>query len=205
MKQRNLSELFDSAWAYRIGQGLLYKSGAQNRYVSEFVRPQPGYRILDIGCGPAAILSLLPNVRYCGIDPNPAYIEEARNRYGSRGEFRCGYLRAGAEWHGEKFDLVMANGVLHHVSDSDAQALLATASGLLRPGGRFVSRDGCFAPGQSTIARFILQHDRGNFVRDQPGYERLLTAHFKLRRAELREDMLRIPYPLLLCEAVREP
>ncbi|MGZ3703277.1 MAG: class I SAM-dependent methyltransferase [Bdellovibrionota bacterium] len=190
--------MFDQPWVYRLGQKLLYRSGAQAAYVSEYIQPKAGLRVLDVGCGPGIFLDYLPGTQYSGIDPNPRYIEGARARFGEKGEFRCGLLRPGGDWNNEKFDVILANGVLHHISDTDARQLLALCSSMLKPGGRFVSRDGCFAPGQSWPARFFLERDRGGFVRDESGYQKLLQPHFKAIRAEIRDDLLRVPYPLYI-------
>ncbi|HEV8095171.1 MAG TPA: class I SAM-dependent methyltransferase, partial [Burkholderiales bacterium] len=61
---------------------------ARSAYTREYVRPVPGQRIVDIGCGPADIVSELPDgVEYVGIDMSPEYIEAARARFGDRATF----------------------------------------------------------------------------------------------------------------------
>jgi len=53
-------------------------------YISEYVRPVPGEKVLDIGCGPGDILENLPAVDYLGFDINPKYVEAAKKRFGHR-------------------------------------------------------------------------------------------------------------------------
>ena len=48
-----LHRVLNQAGVYAAVQSLLLRRGARMRYVREFVRPFPGCRILDIGCGPA--------------------------------------------------------------------------------------------------------------------------------------------------------
>jgi SAM-dependent methyltransferase len=56
-------------------------------YLSEYVRPVPGEKVLDIGCGPGEILEYLPAVDYVGFDINPKYVEAVQKRFGGRGRF----------------------------------------------------------------------------------------------------------------------
>ena len=96
------------------------------------------------------------------------------------------------------FDLVMAIGVIHHLNDAQAAKLFELARRVLRPGGRLVTFDGCYVPRQSRIARWMLAHDRGRFVRTQEEYLRLASAHFSKVESQIRHDLLRIPYTHLI-------
>ena len=78
----------------------------------------------------------------------------------------------------DKFDLVMAVGVLHHLNDNQSLALLKLAFNALKRGGRLITFDGCFVEGQSKISKFILSHDRGQFVRTQRKYTNLATYSY---------------------------
>src|SRR5262249_26517960 len=121
-------------------------------YVAEYVRPRPGDRIFDIGCGPGDVVAHLPDVEYVGIDYNPRYIRAARARFGRRGEFRCESAAEAVAREPGYFDIVMANAILHHLDDEEAGRMLALARDALRPDGRLVAFDGCFVPGQSPTA-----------------------------------------------------
>ena len=78
-----LHRVLNRAGVYGALQKLLLRSGSRERYVREFVRPFPGCRILDIGCGPGDILEYLPESvgAYAGFDMNPGYIEAAQQRW----------------------------------------------------------------------------------------------------------------------------
>jgi SAM-dependent methyltransferase len=139
--------------------------------VRNFVRPFPGMRILDLGCGTAAYLEALPaDISYVGYDMSPEYIAAARSRFGDRGVFHCGSLeRAEVEEHGA-FDLVMGTGVLHHLDDDAARRFMKVAAVAAKPGGRIYTVDPCYAPGQGPFARFLISRDRGQHVRSAEGY-----------------------------------
>ena len=77
-----------------------------------------------------------------------------------------------------QFDLVIAMSVLHHLSDAEADHLFGLAARALDDGGRMFSNDPCFVPGQSSIARAVIQRDRGRNVRSPEGYRALAEARF---------------------------
>ena len=66
-----------------------------------------------------------------------------------------------------------------------------------------MSLDGCFADGQSRFARWMLRRDRGQFVRELPGYLRLAEAVFPTVTPAVRHDLLRIPYTVAILECVK--
>jgi SAM-dependent methyltransferase len=182
---------------YRLFRELV--GGDYAAYVSEFVKPRPGDKVLDIGCGPGDMLAFLPNVDYLGLDISSDYIDAARTRYGSTGRFLCADVSAAAI--GDEvgtFDLVLATGVVHHLDDDQAAALFRLARAALRPGGRLITYDGCYTPEQSRLARWVLSKDRGQFVRERDEYVRLASAHFTKVDAHVRHDLLRIPYTHLI-------
>jgi len=182
--------------------------GAENIrsiYVRDFVRPREGDRILDIGCGPADILSHLPRVEYFGFDISPRYIESARNRFGDRGRFFCENVSAESlsREQAGSFDISLAMGVLHHLDDGEAVSLFETAKRALKPGGRLVTFDGCYVPGQARLARYLLSRDRGRFVRDRDAYVSLARRVFGEVRSTVRHDLLRIPYTHIILECAK--
>ena len=173
------------------------------RYVDEDIRARPGDRFLDLGCGPAYILDFLPSVEYYGIDINPTYIEAARRRYAARGSFYCQPVASTPLLGTEHiFDIVLASGLLHHLSDGEAGELFKLSFLALKPGGRLVTFDGCYVEGQGWLARYLLSRDRGAFVRDVGGYLGLARQVFAKVEFRLYNDLLRVPYThiVLSCE-----
>ncbi len=171
--------------------------------VHDYIRPRPGDRILDIGCGPGNMLPYLPECGYLGFDMNESYIATARERYGQRGEFRCERVSHHSVRQFGAFDIVLALGLTHHLDDAEAQDLFQLGYNALRPGGRMITNDGCYTANQSAVKKYLLSRDRGRYVRTQAEYERLARTSFQNVRANLREDVLRIPYTHLILECTR--
>lgn len=190
----------DLATVYRVIQRILGGEAVHRYFVDCHVRPHAGDRLLDIGCGPAQILERLPQVGYVGVDLNPRYIATAQARYGDRGTFVCQSVSQMAVEQPHSFDVVMAHGLIHHLDNSEAQQLFETAALALKPAGRFVTLDGCFVPGQSLVARWLLKNDRGQFVRTADDYLALANRVFSDVRPTIRHDLLRTPYTHLMLE-----
>lgn len=73
--------------------------------------------VLDVGCGPGHLIDFLHTHgiaprRYLGIDLVPPFVAQARQRYSSPYEFRVTNLVSDRFWPSERFDVVVALGVL---------------------------------------------------------------------------------------------
>ena len=184
---------------YSSFQSLMGAHKFRTNFVSQFVRPFPRMAILDIGCGPADILAYLPDVNYWGFDISEAYIERARNAFGTRGHFHCKQLQVDDLDGLQRFDVALAIGLLHHLDDQVALNVLQLAHQALKPRGRLLTVDPCLDPSQSPIARFLVRHDRGQNVRDKEGYEALALKVFKAPKAAVSHQAW-IPYTHCIME-----
>jgi SAM-dependent methyltransferase len=196
----DLRGLLARPWAYSLFRRLVGRDSTRRLYAREHLRARPGHRVLDLGCGTGDILEFLPPVRYEGYDISADYIDRARRRFGSRGEFHCRAVDESLEVPPGSFDLAIAHGVLHHLDDATARALFRVARRALKPGGRLVTIDGCFVEGQSALAHLILSLDRGRHVRRREAYEELARAEFERVESFVRHDLIRIPYTHLIME-----
>ncbi|HEX5269528.1 MAG TPA: class I SAM-dependent methyltransferase [Gemmataceae bacterium] len=173
----------------------------RGKVIRDHVRPQPGERVLDIGCGPGDVVRFLPDgVHYVGFDENPAYIRSAQKAFAGRAEFYCERVGAATLERLPEFDVVMALGILHHLGDEEALHLFRLAQAAVRPGGRVFTLDGCFVPEQSWMARWLLTKDRGKNVRTPEEYMRLARAVFPEVKPTVRFDLCRIPNTGLILE-----
>ena len=204
-RDAGLHRLLNRAGVYDALQGLLLRKDSRARYVREHVRPFPGCRVLDIGCGPGSILAHLPESigSYTGYDMNPGYIEAARSRWGNRGTFHCRRVEHGMLRAGEAFDIVLANGIVHHLGDAEARQLVDVAWRALRPGGCLVTYDNVYLENQHWFARWLIARDRGRAVRTREGYETLARGRFPKVESVILHDTLRVPYTILVMRCTR--
>jgi SAM-dependent methyltransferase len=180
------------------------KSGGNTVLVKEYIRPKPNEKLLDIGCGTGNILGYLPeNIEYTGFDANHQYIEAAQKRYGHRATFICERINTTNLGKYSQFDLVLVDGVLHHLDDMEALQLFKMAHVALKNGGRLITMDGVFVENQSPIAKWIISKDRGQNVRTQEGYLKLASQVFSNITTDIRHDLLRIPYTHFILECVK--
>jgi SAM-dependent methyltransferase len=186
---------------YELWSRLVGGERARRTLVSEHACPPPSAQILDIGCGPGELLRFLPvDVGYLGIDISAAYIESARARFGNRAEFQVADATT-LDPHERRFDLVLAFGVLHHLDDHEVGALLERTGRALAPGGRVLTVDPVYAPGQNRVAAAIIARDRGQHVRTVEGYKGIARETFATVDVIVRHDLLRIPYTHCIVES----
>jgi trans-aconitate 2-methyltransferase len=146
------------AWDPRLyddRHAFVWKHGAS---LVELLAPQPGERILDLGCGTGHLTARIADAgaEVVGIDASPAMIEEARRNFAGRPRLRFEVADArtfarAAELAAEigRFDAVFSNAVLHWVRPPEDAVRAIRAA--LRPGGRFVAEFG----GRGNCARVI--------------------------------------------------
>lgn len=164
---------------YEAFQRMMGATKGREWVVRDLIRPFPGMRILDLGCGTAEILAFLPaDVTYVGYDMSAEYIAAAEAKFGDRGTFHCRLLEQAEATTLEPFDLVMGVGVLHHLDDDTARQFMTLAKSALKPSGRVLTVDPCYAPGQHPVARFLISKDRGQNVRNEAGYRALTEGIF---------------------------
>ena len=179
--------------------------GARVKAINDYVTLRPDMRIIDIGCGPGHILRHLPdNINYVGFDIDQSYIDHAKKIFGNRGKFLCRYFDAAAAQELAGVDLVMMNGVLHHISDAELQTTLANIRDVLKDDGVLFTLDGCYREGQSRFAKWMLDNDRGEYVRTEDGYRTILSRTFGGVQMTIREDYARVPYTFVIGLAAKE-
>ena len=139
-----------------------------SRLINEFIKPSPSAKVLDLGCGPGTIRGHLPEkIDYVGLDFNVKYITRAQNKYRTCSRFYCVDVK---DLHkllrDEKFDIVIAIGLLHHLNNASAMDLIQTVYHILKEGKKILTFRYIFVPNQSKIAKFIISKDRAPNIRN---------------------------------------
>jgi trans-aconitate methyltransferase len=124
-----------TAWdteLYEAQHAFVWQLGAQ---LIEILAPEPGERILDVGCGTGQLTHEISErgAHVTGIDASPEMIGQARQNYP-----RLRFLlqdAAAMNFNGE-FDAVFSNAALHWILNADGAA--DSMARALRSGGRLV-------------------------------------------------------------------
>jgi len=132
-------------WAERAPAYLasaVHADGPSLPKVLALARPGPSDRCLDIGTGAGHTAARLAPLaaEVIALDPEPAMLASARERYGNLPNLR--FLQAPGHDTGladGSVDVVTARHTLHH--HRDLEATLREVARVLRPGGRFVLVD----------------------------------------------------------------
>jgi len=169
--------------------------------VLEWLAPQPGERILDLGCGDGQLTRRIAatGALMTAIDASPEMAAAARERGIAADHGSAETL----PYPDQAFDAVFSNAVLHWVRGQDE--MMQQVRRVLRTGGRFVAEmggHGNIAAIRIAFAAILTRHgfatlgDRGNYYPTPEAYARRLENHgFTVQR------MIHFPRPTMLGEA----
>jgi ubiquinone/menaquinone biosynthesis C-methylase UbiE len=141
--------------------------------------PQPGMRVLDIGCGNGSLLALYADAgcSVAGVDTSPSMLARARRRLGERADIREASATS-LPYADGSFDLVTASLMLHELTSADRAAAIAEMARVAAADGRLLITD--FATGPKVGLR-------GHATRWFAVLAERLARHFDRSQAFLAE------------------
>ena len=172
--------------------------------VVEWLNPQYGEYILDLGCGDGQLTRQLADsgAHVLGVDASPAMVVAARERGVEAEQAKAEML----PFRDATFDAVFSNAVLHWVRGQDA--MLEQVHRVLRPGGRFVAEMGGHGNVAAIHVAFAAILDRHGFGDRERGVNYYPTPESYSKRLERNgfavEQMALIPRPTNLPESGME-
>jgi len=134
------------------------------RGLLDLLAPQPGDRILDLGCGTGQLTSEIAamGAQVLGVDRSPEMIAEARSRFPALQFEVCEARQLPFR---NEFTAVFSNAVLHWIPQ--AEEVVAGIARALKPGGRFVAEFG----GKGNVKKIVaaLENALAEFGSSQDG------------------------------------
>ncbi len=180
---KSYARLMENALAYRVWQTPFAEKKLAPLYAHN--DPARSRRVLDVGCGPGTNTAHFASADYLGIDINPDYIESARRRHGR--EFVVADVTKYNVVPEQRFDLILANSLFHHIDSASTRRILAHLATLLSDDG-YVHIFDLVLPARASISRFLARADRGEYPRPLDEWHDLFTSAF--------EPVVFEPYPL---------
>lgn len=133
-------------------------------------------RVLDVGCGPGTNTPHFADADYLGIDFNAAYIDSARRRHGR--EFVVADVTKYEVAAEQRFDLILANSLFHHLEEGDTRRILAHLATLLADDGHVHVVD-LVLPSRAGVPRALALADRGDYPRSVDEWRGIFTSSFE--------------------------
>jgi len=142
-----------STEGYRANAGFVPALGSS---VFDLLNPQPGERILDLGCGEGSLTERLAaaGALVVGVDMSPDFVAAAKAR-----GLDARIMDGEALTFDREFDAVFSNAAMHWMLAPDR--VIDGVKRALRPGGRFVAEfggHGCVAAVQVAVSAVLARH-----------------------------------------------
>ena len=192
-RKNQIYNFINNPLIYKIIQYVMSGTSFRNSIIKKNIR-KSNLKILDIGCGPAQILEHIPQCDYYGYDIDQRSIQYAKKKYRQKNyHFYCKKFNKTEIKKLPKFDFVIFFGILHHLSNKEADKMLTLCKRIMKKNSKLLTEDPILVEKQNIIAKFLIEKDRGINVRQKKEYINLLKKHFKKIKNKVTHQFF-IPY-----------
>ena len=192
-KINNFYNFINNPFTYMLIQKIMSGTAFRKKIIKKNI-PNIEIKVLDIGCGPAEILNYIPNSIYYGYDIDKRSIDYARNHFQNLNHhFYCKKFTKKEIKKLPKFDYVILFGILHHLRNEEVKTILNLCKKVMKKNAILLTEDPIFIKNQNSIARFLINKDRGLCVRKKKEYVSLIKKSFKQINSKIIHQNF-IPY-----------
>jgi len=157
LNQKWLMPLYDPTLRYIMGE-----DGFKKRLIEQD-NPQPGERILDLGCGTGTLTIMLqrrqPAAEVVGLDGDSRVLDIAQKKADRIGVASIRWDKGLADelpYPDESFDTVITSMMLHHLTLAEKLGAFQEVYRVLKPGGSFHIAD--FGKPHDNLMRFVASY-----------------------------------------------
>lgn len=187
-------KLLSNPYLYHFSQKVMSAVSFHEYLVKKYIKKRENLNVLDIGCGPAEILSVFKNINYYGYDTNPNCINYAKKKFLSKNpKLFCKKFDSKEVKKLPKFDVILLLGIIHHLNEEENKKLLILCRKALKKSGFILTEDPILIKKQNFIARFLVKSDRGLYVKEKKDYLKLLSKYYKKIESKIYHQKF-IPY-----------
>ena len=163
-----IKKILDIPIIYHLSQKVFLADNFRKNLLKKLLTKK-NLDILDIGCGPGNMINYLSFNKYYGFDTDKKYIKYAKNKY-KNCNFFCEKFTKTSLKKISRVDVVILFGILHHISDDEILKLIDILKLSLKKDSQIITLDPIYVKNQNKIAKFLIDNDRGAFVRTLKGY-----------------------------------
>lgn len=199
---QGLRNILQFSFVYDAVQRIVGATSHRNAVVKSLAIPD-GAKVVEVGCGPGRILDILGDVHYVGYDPNPRYVQSARETYKERPD--CEFVVSDAPSEElyklvSDCDVMLSLGVLHHLTDKQNREVFSMAAQAVGHKGRFVIYEPYFPEKKDMIGDFFMKRDRGMNVKQLQGWHDLAGEYFSCIKETLHSPVYLLRYSIVVLE-----
>ena len=187
-----IHNLLSSPFIYSSFQKLMKGDKIREKILKNEIKKKKPY-ILDIGCGLGDSLDYINNPVYYGYDISKKYIDYAKKKYKTKGNFICRNFTKKEIKKLPKFDYILLLGILHHLTNSQITNLFKLIKKVLNKKGKIITLDPIYKDKQNFFAKFLISYDRGENIKTKKKYIKLVGNYFKYKKCKIYNQSF-VPY-----------